>query len=150
MLRLFMSLLALALATQAHAVVKSYGAKITDKSTLTLSQAVSAHERYADQQITVAAKVEQVCQKKGCWMVLEGAEGKSVRVLFANYGFFVDKDLKGATIRAQGKLVEKKISESDARHFLEDEGAPATVIEAVKGEQTVLQFIADGVEVTKT
>ncbi len=149
MLRFVVAAFAVVLSTQAFAVVKTYGAKITDKSTLALSQAVSAHERYADQQITVAAKVKQVCQKKGCWMVLESAEGKSVRVLFANYGFFVDKDLKGATIRAQGKLVEKKIPESDARHFLEDEGAPATVIEAVKGEQTVLQFIADGVEVTK-
>lgn len=122
----------------------AYGAAIDAKHTpRPLKDLVE--QRVVDTTVVTTGAVKEVCLKKGCWMTIEdGATG--TRVVFANYGFFVPASIKGKTVKLQGKLEKKVLSESDARHYLEDAGKPKAEIEKIKGEQTVLQFVADGVE----
>ena len=48
--------------------------------------------------IRVTGIVEDVCQAKGCWMKVTTENGKSMRVTFKDYGFFVPKDITGKKV----------------------------------------------------
>ena len=47
-------------------------------------------------EVTVKAKVNAVCQVKGCWMTLvDDDPGDEIFVKFKDYGFFMPLDLSG-------------------------------------------------------
>lgn len=90
---------------------------------LTLEQASS--EANVGQTLAVKAPAAEVCQNKGCWMVLtEGA--RSIRVTFRDYAFFVPKDIAGKTVVVEGVLSRKLLSADEAKHYAEESGAGAT------------------------
>lgn len=90
---------------------------------LTLEQATS--ERNVGQTLAVKAPAREVCQNKGCWIVLtEGA--RSVRVTFVDYSFFVPKDIAGKTVVVEGVLSRKLLSAEEAKHYAEESGAGAS------------------------
>ena len=90
---------------------------------LTLTQAAS--EANVGQTLVVKAPAAEVCQNKGCWMVLtEGAH--SMRVTFADYAFFVPKDIAGKTVVVEGVLSRKLFSADEAKHYAEESGAAVT------------------------
>ncbi|HLP27313.1 MAG TPA: DUF4920 domain-containing protein [Candidatus Didemnitutus sp.] len=123
---------------------QEYGAGVKASTVLSLSRAVT--EKKFNTHIAVTALVKEVCQKKGCWMIL--ADGKTkVRVTFKDYGFFMPKDLAGKRIVAEGMLMEGVLSEADARHYAEDAGKSKKEIEKIKGDQQELTFEATGVRI---
>jgi len=90
---------------------------------LTLEQATS--EANVGQTLAVRAPAAEVCQNKGCWMVLtEGA--RSIRVTFRDYAFFVPKDVAGKTVVVEGVLSRRLLSADEAKHYAEESGAGAT------------------------
>lgn len=74
---------------------------------------------YVDADIQVTAKVKQVCQKKGCFLVAQ-AGPHVVRVSFKDYGFFVPTDISGRTVTLHGVLTREVLTAAQARHFSED------------------------------
>lgn len=92
--------------------------------------------------VRVSAKVTEVCQAKGCWMMLTDGGSTAVRVTFKDYGFFVPKDLAGKTIIAEGLLTEEVLTEEDARHYAEDGGKSKAEIAKIKGEQKQITMVA--------
>lgn len=101
-----------------------YGRPPALKSTpLNVEQATS--EANVGQTVAVKAPAAEVCQHKGCWMVL--TEGlRSIRVTFADYAFFVPKDIAGKTVVVEGVLSRKLLSADEAKHYAEESGAAAT------------------------
>lgn len=97
-----------------------------------------------DNIVRVTAKVTEVCQKKGCWMMLTDGD-VSVRVTFKDYGFFIPKDLAGTTIIAEGVVAEEVVSEKDARHYAEDAGKSKEEIAKIKGDQKQITMVARSV-----
>lgn len=94
--------------------------------------------------VRVMARVTEVCQKRGCWMML--TDGSSmVRVTFKDDGFFVPKDIAGKTIIAEGLVTEEIIPESDARHYAEDAGKSKAEVEKIKGDQKRITMLAQSV-----
>jgi len=122
-----------------------YGQQISLKKSVELSTVISQSSKFKGKEILIKAKVEKVCEKKGCWMALS-ADGKTVRVTFKDYGFFVPSYLQGKTIMAQGKFKLKILSQREARHFAEDAGKSKAEIQAIKGEQKEYRFVASGVQ----
>jgi hypothetical protein len=94
--------------------------------------------------VRVQATVEEVCQMKGCWIVLTDGS-RDVRVTFKDYGFFVPKDLAGKTVIAEGVIAEKTISEKTARHYAEDAGKSQDEINKIVGDQKGLAMVAETV-----
>jgi hypothetical protein len=89
---------------------------------LTLEQATS--EANVGQTLAVKAPAREVCQNRGCWMVLtEGA--RSVRVTFVDYSFFVPKDIAGKTVVVEGVLSRKLLSADEAKHYAEESASGA-------------------------
>lgn len=108
---------------------------------LTLEQAAS--EANVGQTLAVRAPAAEVCQHKGCWMVLtEGA--RSIRVTFRDYAFFVPKDIAGKTVVVEGVLSRKLLSAEEAKHYDDESGAGST---ATPGPREEWSLVANSVVV---
>ncbi len=107
---------------------------------VTLTDAVKPEN--LNKKLRVEAKVEEVCQVKGCWMIVTDGTNH-IRVTFRDYGFFVPKDIAGKTIMADGIVSETVTTEADARHYAEDAGKSAEEISAIVGDQKELAMEAD-------
>ena len=90
---------------------------------LTLEHATA--EANVGRTLAVKAPAAEVCQHKGCWMVLtEGS--RSIRVTFRDYAFFVPKDIAGRTVVVEGVLSRRLLSADEAKHYDEESGAGST------------------------
>lgn len=131
-------------ATALHA--QSYGEKLAGNlASLKISDIEAHYKSEQEKPIALKAKVEKVCEKKGCWMRLRDDSG-SVRVSFKGYSFFVPMSLEGKTVQVEG--VVKKINRSvkDQRHFLKDEGASKAQLDEVTTDKLVYEFEAYAVD----
>lgn len=102
---------------------------------LTLTEAAS--EANVGQTLAVKAPAAEVCQNKGCWMVLtEGA--RSMRVTFADYAFFVPKDIAGKTVVVEGVLSRKLLSAEEAKHYAEESASGAAAAPGPREEWSLV------------
>lgn len=99
---------------------------------------------YVDTAVRVDARISQVCQKKGCFMIATAGD-KAVRISFRDYSFFVPTDTGGKTVTLTGTLIERELSEKQAAHFREDAGGSDT-IQAGK----VYEIVADSVSIPRS
>lgn len=127
-------------------VGQNYGEAITDDPGLTLSALVETVKTQGKAIAVVEGEIRDVCQKKGCWMIM-GDGDVEVRVTFKDYGFFVPVNSTGRMARVQGVLAVQEISEDEARHFAEDAGKEKNEIELIKGPQKAVSMIASGVSI---
>jgi hypothetical protein len=96
--------------------------------------------------IVLQGKVADVCQMKGCWMVLTDGT-HSVRTTFKDYGFFVPKDLAGRSVVAEGVLTRETVDEKTRRHYAEESKQSAEQIAAIRGPSDEYTFVASSVAV---
>ena len=121
---------------------EDFGAAFTLSEVSDFLDVVERTEAYAGRDVLVRARISDVCQKKGCWMVLrEGST--SVRVRFEDYGFFVPRDCSGKTAYVQGQVKREALSEKVAKHYAEEgtSGDPTKI----RGPQQEVSFTASAV-----
>lgn len=93
----------------------------------------------------MVAKVDAVCQAKGCWMTLNLENGEQVMVKFKDYGFFVPKDIAGKEVIVNGLAFVEEVSVDEQQHYAEDAGKSAEEIAAITAPKKTFSFEADGV-----
>jgi len=93
----------------------------------------------------MVAKVNEVCQAKGCWMTLNLGDGDEVMVKFKDYGFFVPKDIAGKEVIINGKAFVNEVSVDEQRHYAEDAGKSKKEIALITEPKKTYSFEADGV-----
>ncbi|WP_417200264.1 DUF4920 domain-containing protein [Bizionia sp.] len=93
----------------------------------------------------VKAKVNSVCQSKGCWMRLDLENNQEVMVKFKDYGFFMPKNIADKDVIINGKAYVTEVSVDEQRHYAEDAGKTEEEIAAITEPQRTLSFEADGV-----
>lgn len=125
--------------------VENFGAEISENGALEPTEFVQEMDGKVEQQIKLAATVNEVCQMKGCWMTLDLENGEEVRVRFKDYEFFVPKNASGKTAVVQGRAYYDEVSVETLRHYAEDAGKPKEEIQAITEPEMRLSFIADGV-----
>lgn len=91
------------------------------------------------------AKVNDVCQAKGCWMTLNLEDGNEVMVKFKDYGFFVPKNIAGKAVIVNGKAFVNEVSVEEQRHYAEDAGKSEAEIAQIIEPKKTYSFEADGV-----
>ncbi|WP_298239071.1 DUF4920 domain-containing protein [uncultured Algibacter sp.] len=91
------------------------------------------------------AKVSEVCQAKGCWMILNTGDGSEIMVKFKDYGFFVPKDISGKEVIVNGQAYVKEVSVDEQRHYAKDAGKSAEEIAKITEPKRTYSFEADGV-----
>ena len=114
----------------------AYGKPLPTGGTTPISQAIDDFDTHAGKPARFSGRITQVCQAKGCWMVLED-EGRSARVMFGDHAFAIPKDSAGQA-EVHGVLSRKALSPAQAKHLEEDgKGLP------VASEE--YRILADGV-----
>ena len=127
---------------------ENIGALVQDPSPITMATLLDKMQKQDTVTTQLKAKVEGVCQVKGCWMNLiptEGPTDQSVFVKFKDYGFFMPLDLAGSEVIVQGKAYKEVTSVDELRHYAEDEGLSAEEIAKITEPEEELKFMADGV-----
>ena len=93
----------------------------------------------------MVAKVDEVCQAKGCWMKLDLGNEEQVMVKFKDYGFFMPKNIAGKEVIINGKAFVSEVSVEEQRHYAEDAGKSEDEIAAITETKRTYTFEADGV-----
>ncbi|MGY0632808.1 DUF4920 domain-containing protein [Luteimonas sp. A478] len=140
---MFAAVLLAAVALSAHAAEPAvYGEPFTDGPAVLVSAAIADFDAHAGEPQSFSGRITEVCQTKGCWMMLEH-EGQAARVMFGNHAFFLPKDTTGSAV-VHGVLERKELTPEQVEHFTGDSGsgAPAEPVE--------YRIVADGVRAVLT
>ncbi|MCK9538487.1 DUF4920 domain-containing protein [Dokdonella sp.] len=139
-MRIFAFLLLSTAAMLAHAAQPaSYGQAFADGPAVSVATAVAAFDSHAGEPQRFSGRITEVCQARGCWMMLED-DGVAARVMFGDHAFFLPKDAKGAAV-VHGVLSRKELTPEQVEHFNRDGGKGALV------EPVEYRIVADGVRV---
>jgi len=126
----------------------SFGEKINDENVISARDMAAKYEAMQVNDTTtvkVMAKVDDVCQAKGCWMKLDLENGEQAMVKFKDYGFFMPKDIAGKKVIINGKAYVNEVPVDEQRHYAEDGGATKEEIAAITEPKKTYSFEANGV-----
>ena len=118
---------------------EKYGADLPAGPVVPVSTAVRDLDAHAGTAQKFSGRITDVCQKKGCWVMLE-SEGQAVRVLLGDHDFYIPKDVRGPAV-VYGVL---------SRQLLSKEAAAHTAAETTSGQavpEYEYRIVAQGVEV---
>jgi hypothetical protein len=124
---------------------QTFGAVITKDGAIDAKELPKMMEGKEQATFKIKGKINEVCQVKGCWLTVDLGDGKSMRMSFKDYGFFVPKDAGGKTFFAEGEAKFKTISIEMLRHYAEDAGKSKAEIEAIREPKRELVFVANGI-----
>ena len=96
--------------------------------------------------VKIMGKVTEVCQAKGCWMILVDGDTYA-RVTFKDYGFFVPIETSMQRTVVYGVLSENMLNGEQAAHFAQDAGAETTL--ELEGEVKEYSLVASAVELER-
>lgn len=90
------------------------------------------------------AKINEVCQSKGCWMKLDMGFDE-IQVTFKDYGFFMPKNVAGEEVIVEGVAFIKEMSVDEQRHYAEDANKSEEEIAQITEPKKTYSFEARGV-----
>lgn len=122
-----------------------HGKKITTDNAIAASELSAKMGKKKEMNAKVEGTVESVCQMKGCWMKVKTDDGKTMRVTFRDYGFFVPKDIVGRNVVFEGTAKTATTSVAELRHYAEDAGKSKEEIAKITEPEKAVTFVADGV-----
>jgi len=125
----------------------SFGGEISNKELLSNDQVVETYKnlKVGDTiNMKFLATVNEVCQAKGCWMLLDIGAGEAM-VKFKDYGFFMPKNIADKEVIVNGKAFVSEVSIEEQRHYAEDAGKSDEEIAAITQVKKTLSLEADGV-----
>ncbi len=96
-------------------------------------------------QVAFTSKINDVCQKKGCWMNLALTEKEAAFVKFKDYGFFMPLNSKGAEVIVHGKAFVSVESIEVLKHYAKDAGKSQAAIDSIIAPEVTYSFVANGV-----
>lgn len=127
----------------------SFGAGVSTKDNpVAFADVVRQLDTQDSMNVVVKAKVEEVCQAKGCWMNLvdgQGVTDEQLFVRFKDYAFFVPKDIAGREVLIEGVAYTEETSVEELRHYAEDAKKSAEEIAAIMEPIKEKKFMATGV-----
>lgn len=125
--------------------ITKHGDAITEEGAISSSEFLAQFENKDSLDVKLTANIAEVCSSKGCWMKLDMENGKTMRVTFKDYGFFVPKDAAGKTAILQGVAKIDTTDVATLRHYAEDANAPQEEIDAITEPEINFSFEAIGV-----
>lgn len=113
--------------------------------TTSLGELIEKSGEFDNTTVTTEGVIKQVCQKKGCFFMLESDKGQA-RITFKDYSFFIPTNTAGARVKLNGTFNMKTLTEEKARHYAEDAGKNP---ETVSGPQKEYSLVATSVVIYK-
>lgn len=126
---------------------KHFGAMITADGAIRFEELFPRMTATDSLAIKVTGTVQEVCQKKGCWITIASDKPgiEPMRVTFKDYAFFMPKDLAGKRVVIDGFAFVDVTPVEDLRHYAEDAGKSAEEIAAITEPKREVAFEAAGV-----
>jgi hypothetical protein len=101
---------------------ETFGAPLAaEPAAVPLAEVIADADRFVDRPIVVTARIDRVCQKKGCFFIARDGDAL-VRVSFKDYSFFIPTDTSGRQATFAGELRRETVSEESANHYANDLG----------------------------
>jgi hypothetical protein len=129
-----------------------FGDSISSENAMTNSEMI---EKFASLKegdtlsVKFKSSINEVCQKKGCWMTLALADDKEVFVKFKDYGFFVPKNAQEKEVIVNGKAFVSIETVDVLKHYAKDAGKSQAAIDSITEPKVTYSFMADGVLIAK-
>jgi len=130
----------------------SYGDKISAEKAISKEQVYNKYKNLKpgdSVNVTFKTKINDVCKKKGCWMMLQLPEQKEAFVKFKDYAFFVPLNADGQEAVVSGKAFVSERTVAQLRHYAKDGGKSEEEINKITEPETTYGFLADGVLISK-
>ncbi len=126
---------------------KHFGATIDAANAIAYDELIPKMTTTDSLAVKVSGKVNEVCQKKGCWMTLvaEQPGQPEMRVTFKDYAFFMPKDLTGKRVVVEGYAYVDETPVDVLRHYAEDAGKSKEEIEKITEPKREVAYEASGV-----
>ena len=126
---------------------KHFGAMIDAANAISYDELIPKMAATDSLAVKVSGKVGEVCQKKGCWMMLvpEQAGQPEMRITFKDYAFFMPKDLTGKHVVLEGYAYVEETPVDMLRHYAEDAGKSPEEIEKITEPKREVAYEASGV-----
>ncbi len=106
---------------------------------------------HVDKTVRVKGRVADVCQKKGCWMVITPLSGDAgdtmIRVTMKDHAFAVDMQGAGKETELEGLLVKKDIDPETVAHYESEAGNSAAVPEKLNTPAATYELVASAVRI---
>jgi len=122
-----------------------FGDTISEDGALNVTDFLESFEGQDSLEVKFAATITEVCQKKGCWMMLDLGDEQFMRVRFRDYAFFVPKDADGKEAVVEGTAKMETTSVAMLKHYAQDAGESQEVIDAITEDEVSYNFEAIGV-----
>ena len=130
-------------------LLQFFGDSITEAGAIPANQLIAALKGKDSLQVKITGVIDEVCQKKGCWMNVVLGDGQSMKIRFKDYGFFVPKDAMGKTAIFEGYAYNDTIPVNELKHYAEDAGKSKEEIEKITQPEISISFEANGVIIKK-
>lgn len=109
----------------------------TEIRSVELNELIAQSREFDNKTVTIEGTIKQVCQKKGCFFVLE-SDKELARISFKDYSFFIPTNTAGSRVKLNGTFSVRTISEKDAKHLAEDAGEDPDAISGPQKEHAVV------------
>lgn len=108
---------------------------------------VLVNESLHGEPVYISGIINDVCQKKGCWLVISDGTSQ-MRVTFKDYGFFVPTDSQNRQVTIRGVVSVEEIEEDLAKHYAEESKGEDP--DEISGPQRVTTMVATGVMISES
>jgi len=126
-----------------------FGDSITINDAIVSDQLIAKLGTSDSTEIKLVGKIDEVCQKKGCWMNMNIGNNQLMKIRFKDYAFFVPKDAAGKTTYIEGYAYRDTIPVAELKHYAEDAGKSKEEIAKITNPEISISFEAKGVIIKK-
>lgn len=125
--------------------ITKHGIDISEEGAITTTEFLAEFEGNEWLETKITGSIEEVCSKKGCWMVMDLGDGKDMRVTFKDYEFFVPLDAAGKQTTIKGTATMDTTTVEMLKHYASDAGDSQEEIDAITEPEFNYAFEAVGV-----
>ena len=126
----------------------SFGDSITAENAISKENLLDQYQTMKEgdtMKIKFSSKINDVCQKKGCWMNVDLGKNEQAFIKFKDYGFFMPLNAKGEEVIVNGKAFLAIESVDEQKHYAKDAGKSQAAIDSITTPIKTYSFLADGV-----
>jgi hypothetical protein len=126
----------------------SFGDSITAENAISKENLLDQYQTMKEGdtiKIKFSSKINDVCQKKGCWMNVDLGKNEQAFIKFKDYGFFMPLNAKGEEVIVNGKAFLAIESVDEQKHYAKDAGKSQAAIDSITTPIKTYSFLADGV-----
>lgn len=128
---------------------KHWGEEFTVEQVTPAATLLANPAEYQGKTLKVSGKIGEVCQAKGCWMVIADQD-KTMRVLMKDHAFGVDMDIAGQDCMVEGTVTVRELDPEFIEHLASESEHPENMPEKTNAQDgKVFEFEATGVSSRK-